>query len=87
MFQDEMQRFVRRIVDLMRAESLFSWQGGPIIMLQIENEYGNIESSYGRKGKDYMTWAAKMAVGLDAGVPWVMYVKCVITRKKLAYRT
>lgn len=40
--------------------------------LQIENEYGNMESSYGPKGKDYMRWAAKMAVGLGAGVPWVM---------------
>lgn len=72
LFKEEMQRFVKKIVDLMKEESLFSWQGGPIIMLQIENEYGNIESSFGSSGKDYMIWAAKMAVGLDAGVPWVM---------------
>ncbi|XP_024986388.1 beta-galactosidase 9 isoform X1 [Cynara cardunculus var. scolymus] len=71
-FKEEMQRFVKKIVDVMREESLFSWQGGPIIMLQIENEYGNIEDSYGQKGKDYMNWAANMAVGLGAGVPWVM---------------
>lgn len=71
-FKEEMQRFVKKIVDLMREELLFSWQGGPIIMLQIENEYGNIESSYGQKGKDYVKWAAKMAVGLGAGVPWIM---------------
>ncbi|KAI3706213.1 hypothetical protein L6452_23807 [Arctium lappa] len=71
-FKEEMQRFVKKIVDVMREESLFSWQGGPIIMLQIENEYGNIEDSYGQKGKDYMKWAANMAVGLGAGVPWVM---------------
>ncbi|KAM7486074.1 hypothetical protein LguiA_002083 [Lonicera macranthoides] len=67
-----MQRFVKKIVDLMRDEMLLSWQGGPIIMFQIENEYGNIESSYGQKGKDYVKWAAEMAVGLGAGVPWVM---------------
>lgn len=30
-----MQRFVKKIVDLMREEKLFSWQGGPIIMLQV----------------------------------------------------
>ncbi|KAH7835225.1 hypothetical protein Vadar_024108 [Vaccinium darrowii] len=71
-FKDEMQRFVTKIVDLMREEMLFSWQGGPIIMLQIENEYGNVESSYGQKGKEYVKWAAKMAIGLGAGVPWVM---------------
>ncbi|WOH16242.1 hypothetical protein DCAR_0935792 [Daucus carota subsp. sativus] len=71
-FKREMQRFVKKIVELMREENLFSWQGGPIIMLQIENEYGNIEGAYGQKGKDYVKWAANMAVGLGAGVPWVM---------------
>lgn len=71
-FKEEMQRFVKKIVDLMREEMLFSWQGGPIIMLQIENEYGNVESSFGQKGKDYVKWAARMALGLEAGVPWVM---------------
>ncbi|PWA49525.1 D-galactoside/L-rhamnose binding SUEL lectin domain-containing protein [Artemisia annua] len=69
---EEMKRFVKKIVDVMRDESLFSWQGGPIIMLQIENGYGNIEGEYGQKGKDYVKWAANMAVGLGAGVPWVM---------------
>lgn len=71
-FKDEMQRFVEKMVDLMHQEMLFSWQGGPIILLQIENEYGNIESSYGQSGKDYVKWAAGMAYGLGAGVPWVM---------------
>lgn len=41
-------------------------------MNQIENEYGNVEGSYGQEGKEYVKWAAKMAVGLRAGVPWVM---------------
>ncbi|KAK4749604.1 hypothetical protein SAY87_027053 [Trapa incisa] len=71
-FKEEMERFVKKIVDLMLEEMLFSWQGGPIIMLQIENEYGNIESSYGQSGKNYVKWAAEMALGLGAGVPWVM---------------
>lgn len=43
-----------------------------VFSCQIENEYGNIESSFGPNGKKYMTWAAEMAVGLGAGVPWVM---------------
>ncbi|XP_057546722.1 beta-galactosidase 9 isoform X1 [Amaranthus tricolor] len=71
-FKEEMQRFVTKIVKLMRDEMLFSWQGGPIIMLQIENEYGDVESSYGKKGREYVKWAANMAVRLGAGVPWVM---------------
>ncbi|KAB1213622.1 Beta-galactosidase 9 [Morella rubra] len=72
-FKAEMERFVKKIVELMREEMLFSWQGGPIIMLQvIENEYGDVESSYGQGGKEYVQWAAQMALGLGAGVPWVM---------------
>ncbi|OMO71010.1 hypothetical protein CCACVL1_18521 [Corchorus capsularis] len=71
-FKSEMQRYVTKIVDLLREEKLLSWQGGPIILLQIENEYGNMESSYGQRGKDYVKWAANMALGLRAGVPWVM---------------
>ncbi|KAL5542687.1 hypothetical protein UlMin_010397 [Ulmus minor] len=71
-FKEEMQRFVKKIVDLMREEMLLSWQGGPIIMMQIENEYGNIEGKFGQGGKEYVKWAAKMALGLGAGVPWVM---------------
>lgn len=30
-----MERFVKKIVKLMQEEMLFSWQGGPIIMLQV----------------------------------------------------
>ncbi|KAG2726457.1 hypothetical protein I3760_01G114000 [Carya illinoinensis] len=71
-FKEEMERFVKKIVKLMREEMLFSWQGGPIIMLQIENEYGDIESAYHQRGKEYVKWAAQMALGLGAGVPWVM---------------
>ncbi|KAH9616803.1 hypothetical protein KSS87_021145 [Heliosperma pusillum] len=71
-FKEEMQQYVTKIVNLMLEERLFSWQGGPIILLQIENEYGDFEKSYGKKGQNYIQWAAKMAVELGAGVPWVM---------------
>ncbi|CAL0321928.1 unnamed protein product [Lupinus luteus] len=71
-FKAEMQRFTAKIVDLMKQESLYASQGGPIILSQIENEYGNIEVHYGAAGKSYVKWAATMATSLDTGVPWVM---------------
>lgn len=40
--------------------------------MQIENEYGPQSKNLGSAGHDYMTWAAKLAVGMDTGVPWVM---------------
>ncbi|KAJ0974173.1 hypothetical protein J5N97_016138 [Dioscorea zingiberensis] len=39
---------------------------------KIENEYGPESKALGPAGYAYMTWAAKMAVGLGTGVPWVM---------------
>lgn len=41
-------------------------------LMQIENEYGLVTKDYGGAGHEYMTWAAKMAVDLGTGVPWVM---------------
>jgi hypothetical protein len=71
-FKAEMQRFTEKVVDTMKGAGLYASQGGPIILSQIENEYGNIDSAYGAAGKAYMRWAAGMAVSLDTGVPWVM---------------
>ncbi|GAV86699.1 Glyco_hydro_35 domain-containing protein [Cephalotus follicularis] len=71
-FKMSMQGFTQKIVRMMKNENLFASQGGPIILSQIENEYGAESKAYGAAGLSYVTWAAKMAVGLDTGVPWVM---------------
>ncbi|KAK6784180.1 hypothetical protein RDI58_017634 [Solanum bulbocastanum] len=71
-FKIAMQGFVEKIVNMMKSENLFEPQGGPIIMAQIENEYGPVEWEIGAPGKPYAKWAAEMAVGLDTGVPWIM---------------
>ncbi|KAH9625859.1 hypothetical protein KSS87_009968 [Heliosperma pusillum] len=67
-----MQKFTTYIVNLMKQEKLFASQGGPIILAQIENEYGYYEASYGDGGKRYAQWSAKMALSQDIGVPWIM---------------
>ncbi|KAF3670688.1 Beta-galactosidase 8 [Capsicum annuum] len=56
----------------MKDEKLFATQGGPIILAQVENEYGNVEWAYGVSGKLYVKWAAETAVNLNTTVPWVM---------------
>nr|XP_023872849.1 polygalacturonase QRT3-like [Quercus suber]POF23772.1 beta-galactosidase 1 [Quercus suber] len=71
-FKYQMQKFTTKIVNMMKAERLFESQGGPIILSQIENEYGPEEYEIGAPGQAYTKWAAKMAVGLGTGVPWVM---------------
>ncbi|NP_001280755.1 beta-galactosidase precursor [Malus domestica] len=71
-FKAAMQKFTEKIVNMMKAEKLFQTEGGPIILSQIENEYGPVEWEIGAPGKAYTKWAAQMAVGLNTGVPWIM---------------
>ncbi|CAN7014562.1 unnamed protein product [Brassica rapa subsp. trilocularis] len=71
-FKAAMQKFTEKIVGMMKQEKLFETQGGPIILSQIENEYGPVEWEIGAPGKAYTKWAAQMAEGLSTGVPWIM---------------
>ncbi|KAJ6331015.1 hypothetical protein OIU76_009581 [Salix suchowensis] len=71
-FKAAMQKFTEKIVGMMKSEKLFENQGGPIILSQIENEYGPVEWEIGAPGKAYTKWAADMAVKLGTGVPWIM---------------
>lgn len=71
-YKNEMQIFTTKIVNMCKEAKLFAPQGGPIIITQIENEYGNIMGPYGDAGKSYIKWCAQMAVSLNVGVPWIM---------------
>ncbi|OAY71852.1 Beta-galactosidase 2 [Ananas comosus] len=71
-FKAAMEKFTTKIVDMMKSEALFESQGGPVILSQIENEFGPLEWDQGEPAKAYTSWAANMAVGLNTGVPWVM---------------
>ncbi|CAF1893551.1 hypothetical protein Bca4012_048783 [Brassica carinata] len=71
-FKAAMKKFTEKIVWMMKAERLFQTQGGPIILAQIENEYGPVEWELGAPAKAYTQWAAQMALGLQTGVPWIM---------------
>ncbi|XP_076927574.1 beta-galactosidase 3-like [Bidens hawaiensis] len=67
-----MQNFTTVIVNMMKKDKFFASQGGPIILAQVENEYGSYELSYGEGGRSYTQWAAKMALSQNTGVPWIM---------------
>ncbi|WOK96410.1 beta-galactosidase 3 isoform X1 [Canna indica] len=71
-FKSHMKSFTTYIVEMMKREKLFASQGGHIILAQIENEYGDIETVYGAGGKQYAMWAANMALSQNIGVPWIM---------------
>ncbi|XP_022972701.1 beta-galactosidase 7-like [Cucurbita maxima] len=71
-FMDEMEKFSTLIINMMKEYELFASQGGPIIIAQIENEYGNIKGSYGQAGNEYVKWCADLALSYNLSIPWIM---------------
>ncbi|KAL9417542.1 hypothetical protein AB3S75_040510 [Citrus x aurantiifolia] len=71
-FKYHMKKYVTMIIKKMKDEKLFASQGGPIILVQIENEYSTIQLAYREKGNKYVQWTGNLAVGMNIGVPWVM---------------
>ncbi|GKV20944.1 hypothetical protein SLEP1_g30987 [Rubroshorea leprosula] len=71
-FKQHMEKYVRFVIDKMKEEKLLAPQGGPIILAQIENEYNTIQVAFKESGTKYIQWAGNLALGLNAGVPWIM---------------
>lgn len=46
--------------------------GGPVILCQVENEYGNVEKRYKEDGQRYLAWMAALARELGIDVPIIM---------------
>ena len=63
-WEKEMERFATAITKI--TEKYLARNGGPIILAQIENEYG--WSQY----VDYINWCGELIAKLDLGIPWVM---------------
>uniref|UniRef100_A0ACD5Z522 Uncharacterized protein n=1 Tax=Avena sativa TaxID=4498 RepID=A0ACD5Z522_AVESA len=73
-FEREMETFTTLIVNKMKDANMFAEQGGPIILAQIENEYGNIQSGLPdqESATKYIHWCAEMANNQNVSVPWIM---------------
>lgn len=71
-YKAEVCRWLKFLGDLVRP--LTAPRGGPIILAQIENEYGLVAGQYGEAGKRYLDWCVGRAEAMDLGVPWVTCV-------------
>lgn len=70
-FKREMEQWMRTLCAYL--EPMYASNGGPVILLQIENEYDYCrEIGYGDAGERYLAWCAQLAHDLDTGVPWCM---------------
>lgn len=64
-FQRESSRWVRYLVEQLNLHRCFFTQGGPIIMVQLENEYKLIGQNYGEAGRNYLKWCSELAKGIQ----------------------
>ena len=71
-FLAKMTSFIDATLKVVTDANLLASAGGPIVMLQIENEYGNMQKYYPEHGDDYVQWAAKYASDKNLPVPWIM---------------
>ena len=71
-FLDRVARFVDTTLDLVASAGLLASDGGPVIMVQIENEYGNMQHYYPAEGADYVLWNSQYALSKNLSIPWMM---------------
>ncbi|KAJ3408649.1 beta-galactosidase [Chytriomyces confervae] len=69
-FMDSMATFVKKTLDV--VSPYLGTNGGPIILLQIENEFGGIANEMGPEGYKYIQWAGEFSQSLNVGLPWFM---------------
>ncbi|ORY47773.1 hypothetical protein BCR33DRAFT_764157 [Rhizoclosmatium globosum] len=69
-FMAAMARFIEKTLHV--VNDYLGTNGGPIILLQIENEYGNIANEMGPRGYKYIQWAGDYSQSLNVGLPWLM---------------
>jgi beta-galactosidase len=69
-FLREMEHWVRLLCEYLRP--MFAPNGGPIILSQLENEYGNIAARYGKAGERYLAWVVRLWRSLGVKIPMVM---------------
>jgi hypothetical protein len=71
---ETMLKFIDSALEAVQQAGLLAGpDDGPIIMLQIENEYGNIEEFYGKKGASYVSKLADYVHSKkDLTIPWIM---------------
>ncbi len=69
-FMEEVERWVGFLCGLLKP--FFAPFGGPVILVQAENEYANVAAAYGEDGQRYLQWCGRMMQEATFGVPVIM---------------
>ena len=67
-YLNRVEKYFERLAEEVRP--YLATAGGPIILIQVENEYGHVANRYGAAGQEYLRWIVQLAqrVGFT-GVP------------------
>ncbi|KAA8496548.1 putative beta-galactosidase 2 [Porphyridium purpureum] len=60
------------LAERMQVHSMTADQGGPVILVQLENEYSMVSEGYGADGARYLEWVAGLKLKFDLHVPMIM---------------
>lgn len=71
-FMSTVSKWVKYIANELHKRQLLAPKGGPIILVQLENEYSMVSDNYGEDGEKYLQWVADLRNELDLGVPTFM---------------
>lgn len=71
-FKNRLEAWVLQVVHKLRERDLLAGQGGPVIAVQLENEYSMVSHAYGDDGIRYIQWVSDLQRRLDLGVPAIM---------------
>ncbi len=67
-YTDRVQAFLESLATVVTPR--LASKGGPIILVQVENEYANVAKRYGEAGQEYLRWIVDLAQRLGyASVP------------------
>ena len=69
-YMDAMESWVKELGR--RVDKYQISNGGPIILVQMENEYGHVAASYGQDGQKYLAWAEELGHRAGFSVPIIM---------------
>lgn len=70
-YLERVEKYYRQLAEVVNPR--LATKGGPVVLIQVENEYNNVAARYGEGGKQYLQWMADLAkrVGF-ADVPTTM---------------
>lgn len=71
-FQGAVAGWLRYLAQQLHARQLMASAGGPVILVQLENEYQMVAGAYGDDGEKYLQWCSDLQHELNLGVPTIM---------------